>query len=290
MNAIIVKSRFKILSTSLCMIFLSACNNASYKEDVPMADVEVSEHYESVSNNEATEDLKTTLTSSAIPANLKIIKSSNSRYKVKHVKTALNQIKNMAQKRDAYISDLRFEDNKYQKEIRFTLKVPSSNFDTMMDSIGKVAEFIDYENITTQDVTEEYMDLQTRLNTKLEVKARYEAVLRKNAKTVEDILATEDKLRIIQEEIESVQGRLKYLSNKVSYSTMQIDLYETVDYKEEPGVYNKTFWSKTKEGLTFGWHFMESIVLGIIYVWPLLIIGFLTFFFIRYRILKAKKN
>ena len=80
-----------------------------------------------------------------------------------------------------------------------------------MDSINNSVEFIDYENITTKDVTEEYIDLESRLNTKLEVKQRYESILRKQAKTVKDILATEEKLQIIQEEIESVQGRLKYL-------------------------------------------------------------------------------
>lgn len=288
MSAILEKTKFKILIFILGITSVFACSNSNYKEEVPMSNVDLSEHFETVSDGELNDDMKTSMTSYLIPKDLKIIKSSNSRYKVKEVKRALDEIKIIAQKQDAYISDLRFENNKYQKEIRFTLKVPASNFDSLMDAVGKVAEFTDHENITTQDVTEEYIDLQARLKTKLEVKERYESILQKNAKTVEDILATEDKLGIIQEEIESAQGRLKYLTSKVAYSTMQIDLYETVEYKEEPGAYSKSFWAKTKEGLKFGWHFMESVVLGLIYVWPLLILGVLVFFFVRYRMRKAK--
>lgn len=49
-----------------------------------------------------------------------------------------------------------------------------------MDSINSVVEFVEFENITTKDVTEEYIDLETRLKTKQEVKQRYEDILCKN--------------------------------------------------------------------------------------------------------------
>lgn len=147
--------------------------------------------------------------------------------------------------------------------------------------------FVDYENITAQDVTEEYIDIQTRLKTKLEVKERYEHILRKNAKTVEDILLTEDKLRIIQEEIEAAQGRLKYLMSKVSYSTIQIDLYETVNYIKEPVSYQKTFGAKIKNGFSFGFKIIEYVFIGVIYMWSLLLILFSALFFVK---MKKRKN
>lgn len=279
MNANPLKSVFKIITISLFVMLLSACQNESYKENVSVADTAVSEEYEAVPS-------KTEPPTSTIPNNLKIIKSANARYKVKHVKVATKKIKQIALNFDAYISDLRFQNDLYRIENRFTVKVPQQHFDAMMDSISAIVEFVEYENITTQDVTEEYIDIETRLKTKLEVKQRYETILRQKAKTVEEILATEEKLRVIQEEIESEQGRLKYLTNKVAYSTIQIDLYETVDYKEEPTSYKKSFWSKTKEGLVFGWNFIETIVLGIIHIWPFIILGSLLFFVIKKRIKK----
>ncbi|TXG35271.1 DUF4349 domain-containing protein [Seonamhaeicola maritimus] len=289
MKAKPLKTLFKITLTFFMLIVIFSCQNTSkHNESVMLEEVEVAQDFESVSNQDSEKALKVGATTSSIPKNLKIIKSAKAKYKVKHVKKATNEIKQVAIKYGAYISDMRFENNLYQKANRFTIKIPQQHFDSFMDSISGVAEFIDYENITTQDVTEEYIDLQSRLNTKLEVKKRYESILRKKAITVEDILNTEDKIRIIQEEIEAAQGRLKYLSNKVSFSTIQIDLYETVDYKEEPVTYNKTFWTKSKNALSFGWELIENLLLGILHIWPLIITGTLLIIYIRKRLLLKK--
>jgi len=277
-----VKDAFKIIGLNILLLFsFSACNNAKpYKDNVSMESVAVKDSYKVINEQQKT--------GNQTSKDLKIIKSANVKYKVESVKNATNEIKKIALKYNAYISDLRFQNNLYQIQNRFTLKVPQKTFDIILDSIGAIATFIEYENISTEDVSEEYIDLKTRLVTKIEVKNRYESILRKNAKTVEEILATEDKLRIIQEEIESTKGKLNYLTNKVAYSTIQINLYEEVNYKEKPKAYHKTFWKKSKEGFTFGWKFLESIVLGIFYIWPLLLIGGILFFFIKKRFNKKK--
>ncbi len=76
------------------------------------------------------------------------------------------------------------------------------------------------------------------------------------------------------------------MTSKVAFSTIQIDLYETVEYKEEPEQYKKTFLSEIKTGFVSGWNILESFLVGIVHVWPLLVIGFLLFLFIRKRIRK----
>jgi len=287
MNTKQFKSVVKKVAISAMTVFVFACNGEAYKEDLAMEPVDVSEEFESTvygNSNKALQDNETPV--KEMYKDVKIIKSATAKYKVDDVKLATAEIKKIAVQYQAYISDLRFQNTLYQIENRFTVKVPQEHFDAMMDSIAGVVSFIEYENITTKDVTEEYVDLQSRLKTKLEVKARYEEVLRRNAKTVEDILLTEDKLRIIQEEIESAQGRLKYLTSKVAYSTIQIDLYETVEYVDEPTSYKKTFGDKSKNGFSFGWTMVESLVLFLIHVWPLLIGGILLVVFIRKRIKK----
>ena len=285
MKANSVKFMFKISMLFTFFILVVACQQDNYKESVAIDSVDVSEDYESIHEN--TNDVIGKPAQEGLPKQMtKIIKSANVRYKVKKVKVATKKIKQIAKQYNAYISDLRFQNDLYMIENRFTVKVPYEYFDIVMDSIGGVAEFVEYENITTKDVTEEYVDIQTRLKTKLEVKQRYESILRKNAKTVEDILATEERLRIIQEEIESAQGRLKYLTSKVAFSTIQIDLYETTDYKEKPVSYNKTFLSKAKNGLSFGWDIIETLVLGLMHIWPLIIIGVIAIVFFK----RQRKN
>ena len=277
--------RLKVLMLIVFTSFLLSCNS-NHKESLAVDNVELSEKHEAIAiegmDSETLSPSQETL-SQEIPKALKIIKSASVKYKVVEVKGASKRINKIVQQFNGYLSDQRFENNLYRKENRFTIKVPNQYFALLLDSIVNVAEFIDYENITTDDVTEEYVDLQSRLKTKLEVKQRYETILRKSAKTVKDILATEERLGIIQEEIEIVQGRLNFLSNKVSYSTIQVELYETVDYKEEPESYSRTFFSKVKEGFLYGWHLISSILLGMIYIWPILLIGFLIFFILKKR-------
>src|SRR5690606_18336536 len=91
----------------------------------------------------------------------------------------------------------------------------------------------DYIKVNAQDVTEEYYDLETRLKTKKEVEARYIEILKSKAKTVEEILIAEDKIRYLREEIEAVEGRLRLLKNKVGLSTIQIEIYQDAYFVKE---------------------------------------------------------
>lgn len=211
---------------------------------------------------------------------LKIIKEANCKIKVKDVEEATTLAKKIAAKYKGYVADERFTNTNYSKENRFTIRVPQNNFDTVLDSICKVAEFVEFKNISTIDVTEEYIDITSRLKTKFEVKQRYETILRNKAKTVEDVLLAEEKLSKLQEEIESAQGRLQYLSNKVAYSTIQLDIYETIIPKEHP--YTLGFLDKAKKGLSFGWSVIEVVTLCLFYIWPLLVLGILVFVYLKW--------
>lgn len=213
---------------------------------------------------------------------LKIIKEANCRIKVKDVEEATMLVKKMAAKHKGYVADERFTNTNYSKENRFTIRVPQNDFDVVLDSICEVSEFVEFKNISTIDVTEEFIDITSRLKTKFEVKQRYEAILRAKAKTVEDVLMTEEKLSKLQEEIEAAQGRLKYLGNKVTYSTIQLDIYEAVIPKEQPQGYTLGFLDKAKKGLSFGWSIVEFLTLSLFYIWPLLILGILVFVYFKW--------
>ena len=279
-----------LLIFSLGLIFVGC--NSNHRENLAVENVDISSEYDAVAmdapvgtSNES-EMVEPNANTIAVPENLKIIKSASLRYKVKDLQVASKNINLIISQFQGYISDQRAQNDLYQKENRLLIKVPTNNFTTIVDSLGSVAEFIDFENITSQDVTEEYIDIQSRLKTKLEIKERYETILRKNAKTVKDILDTEEKLGAIQQEIESAQGRINYLTNKVTYSTIELTIYETATYKEQPTTFQRSFLSKMKEGFSFGWNLIQQILLAIVYIWPLLIVGGVVVYFVRRRIKK----
>lgn len=161
-----------------------------------------------------------------------------------------------------------------------TLRVPSKSFDAMVDKISSIPGQIKSRNISTEDVGQEYYDIQARLKTRLQVQARYRELLNK-ANKVEDILRTEEALRVITEEIEAAQGRLQYLSNQVNYSTLTLTLFEIVPFKPDNVAPERSFLNRVGEALRQGGKGFASLVIGLVYLWPLWII--LVIFLLIYR-------
>ncbi|QTE21588.1 DUF4349 domain-containing protein [Polaribacter cellanae] len=271
-HQLVKKSAKKIFFTFILTLFI-ACSQHNLDNE------EITIHKNEVKSNNKKNNNSNTITLQ----NLKIIKSASSRYKVENVEQATAKIKSLATKFNGYISDLQFRNNTYAIENNFTIKIPQEHFDVVMDSIKNTVAFVEFENITTKDVTEEYIDLETRLKTKKEIKERYETILRKSAKTVKDILLTEEKLRIIQEEIEATFGRLKYLKSSISYSTIKINLYETVEYKKGFQNHKNGFWAKVKKGFSGGWDILSTLIIGFVTIWPILLIGIGVFLFFKKR-------
>ena len=242
-----------------CLILITSCKQPSVADD--------NFQYNSKSN------LLTNETYSTNRINLKVIKTAKTKYKVDDVKKATKEIKELARRYEGFISDLNFQNTLYVIENNFTIKIPKVHFDVFLDSMHNYISFIDFENISTRDVTEAYFDAEARLKTKCEVKNRYEDILRKKAKTVDEVLNTEEKLRIIQEEIEVTKGKLNYLKNKISFSTIDIELYQPVNFKEKPESYKKSFLSKTREGFVNGSNIISIILIGVVNIWPILILA-----------------
>ena len=203
---------------------------------------------------------------------LKIIRNATCKLKVDEVEQATVLARDIAFRYQGYISDERFANTRYSKGNRFTIKVPRQFFDEVLDSICALSTFIDHKTVTTKDVTEEYLDVNARLKTKLDVKERYEKILRLKANTVEELLETERQLGKLQEEIDGATGRLNYLSGKVAYSTIQIDMYETVILRKEPDPLKVTFGNQAKEAFSVGWNLVKNIALILFHIWPIIIV------------------
>jgi len=64
-------------------------------------------------------------------------------------------------------------------------------------------------------------------------------------------------------------------------STLTLSLYETVEYRETGATYTRGFGSKFVGSLAYGWDLVQDLVLGLVAIWPLLIIGGLGIWLIR---------
>lgn len=82
-------------------------------------------------------------------------------------------------------------------------------------------------------MTDQFIDLETRLANKREYLERYRELVKK-AVSVKEILEIEEKIRLLEEEIESVTGRLKYLGDQVDFSTLNLTSPNTRDLNTVP--------------------------------------------------------
>lgn len=202
-----------------------------------------------------------------------IIKTAEYRIQVKDVNKSAQQAQELAARYGGIVTNAELNNSSYEITNRMTIRVPVGRFDSLLNDLGQDALFTQYKRINSQDVTEEYVDISIRLQTKKEVRDRYVDILRNKAKTVEDVLKAEEQIRVIQEEIEAQEGRLRYLQSQVAMSTIHLELFQEIAYHPEPSVYHRSFGSKLLESLEDGWNLLQELVLLLIRIWPLLLIG-----------------
>lgn len=176
------------------------------------------------------------------------------------------------------------------KNYTLNLRIPSQRFDEFVSALessdyGTVTE----KNIGVEDVSVQFVDLEMRLASKRGYLERYRELLKKAA-TVKDVLEIEEQIRVIEEEIESAEARLRYLSDQVSYSSLQLTLSREEEYKFTPQT-GSNFWEQTKRALWGSWDVLKYFALGLIYIWPLALIAVGAVFLVQYlrRRRKAKR-
>jgi hypothetical protein len=113
------------------------------------------------------------------------------------------------------------------------------------------------------------MNLSTELYKKKYL-SRYQELLSK-AQNIKEILEIEEKIRGIEEELESTEGRLKYLNDLIDYSTLNLTLTKQKDFKFNP-THRDNFTERLKHSISKGWTIIIDFFLFLIKLWPFWII------------------
>ncbi|NNM24065.1 MAG: DUF4349 domain-containing protein [Flavobacteriaceae bacterium] len=214
----------------------------------------------------------------------KIIKNARLSFETKEPEATHLRIVELAKIHKGFIQN----DNSgksYNRLFRsMTVRVPTDQFQAFIDGVSEGVAYFDLKDISRQDVTEEFVDLEARLKAKRELEKRYLELLSK-AKNVKEMLEIERELSNIREEIEAKQGRLNYLESRVSLSTISIEFYKLTS---ETGV-TVSYGQKMKNALKGGWDGVSVFFLGILYLWPLFLLVIIVILVIR-RLLRRQKQ
>ena len=163
-----------------------------------------------------------------------------------------------------------------------SIRIPNQSFDAFINEISNGVAYFDKKEISSQDVTEQFVDIEARLKAKRTLENRYLQILNKASK-VSEILEIERELATIREEIEAKQGQLQYLQSKVSMSTVTIEMYT-----ENPSGSSATisYASKMGNAIKSGFNGISTFFIGILHIWPFILILAVVFFFVRRKIRK----
>lgn len=212
----------------------------------------------------------------------KIIKTGDIRFESNDLEETYNQLIIAVKKHHAIIQN-DTEGKDYSSVFRrLVVRVPSKNFDLFLADISKGVTYFDNKDISSQDVTEEYIDIDARLKAKKVLEARYLELLKK-ANKVSEMLEIEAQLSAIREEIEAKEGQLRYMQSQISMSTITIEFYKTV---ANEGGATISYGSKIWNAIKSGFNEISNFFITLLSIWPFLIILALIAHFIRKRLKK----
>jgi hypothetical protein len=272
-----------ILYTSIVLLLVSCgrSNEEIYARDAAMlqsvndATSSRKSFATSKMKNEAAENSKQTTVTR------KLIKTGDVTFETSDLSATRKVILDLVNSYKGYVS----RDNQYKSDDRtsttIAVRIPAESFDLILEGIAKGVDKFDNKNVRISDVTEQFLDVSARLNTKKALEKKYLEILKK-AKTVREILDVERELAKVRGDIESSEGRLKYLQNQVSFSTLNITFYKKTTANE------LGFGSKIGEAFKQGFENIKAFLVSMIHIWPFIIILFLLIFFVKKRLKRTK--
>jgi hypothetical protein len=285
-------TRFVTL-TALVLMLLFSCGNMEEKSMAPSANEDVGTDAITAPVLASIIAIEEQGPGSSEPVHFKtpekIIKTADIAFRVDDYKKSRIEIEKIIRAAKAYIADENEQNTSYSISNNMTIRVLNNEFDALLEKLTDVAAEINSKNVNARDVTAQFVDVQARLKTKKEVEQRYVALLQK-ANKISEILEIEEKLRVIREEIEAKEGELKLLTDQVSYSTINLNFYQTHEFEpsSQPGFFNRM-----GSAMASGWKGLLEFSIVFMHAWPVWLIlgagGWLLYRYIK-RMIKGKPS
>jgi hypothetical protein len=126
-----------------------------------------------------------------------------------------------------YVADSNQWYSDEQLYANLTVRIPTESLEAFLEELEDLVIRVESQNVSSDDVTEEYVDLQARLRNLEATEEELRALLtevRENRSKAEDILAVHRELTSIRGQIESLEGRKKYLERMTALSTVHLQI------------------------------------------------------------------
>ena len=206
-----------------------------------------------------------------------VIRTAIVRALVQDVNVAETRVRELAEGRGGFVLSSEASGEDDQRTATVSFKVPAERFDETLSEVGKLALKVDSLRVEGQDVTDEYVDIESRLRNLRAVETRLLQFLN-DANRTEDALAVNAQLTDIQGQIEQAQGRIAYLKQSAALSTITVEFYAqpVISLLSEPSwVPSATARGALNDLISFGQALADVVIVAAVWapIWlPLLLL------------------
>jgi type II secretory pathway pseudopilin PulG len=211
----------------------------------------------------------------AVPASpRKIIYEAEIGLVVKKVADTETNLHTLLKQFDGYIAESNV-DRVEGEELtgRWKVRVPVNHFDSFVEQLARLG-VAETRRQTAQDVTEEFVDLEAQIANKKKLEERIVALLKDTSGKIKDVIEVERELARVRGEVEQMEGRLRYLTNRTDFTTVAISAREEENYVPPAA---PTFVDRIAQAWNMSLVAMrgvgEQLVVAAVYVFPWLAVA-----------------
>ena len=225
----------------------------------------------------------------------KFIRTADLKFKVKNVTQSTYAIENIANKFDGFVTytnlqsniidkfetkvsqDSTLETTHYNVENNITIRVPNKRLDTVIKSIAKQIDFLDYRIIKADDVSLKMLSNQLSQKRSNNNEKRIEKAIDTKAKKINDIIDAETNLANQKEQNDNSKLDNLSIQDQINFSTLTIQIYQHESVKQEMNANTKDYnYYKPNIGLRIldslktGWYVLLDVIVFFVEIWWLL--------------------
>jgi hypothetical protein len=185
-----------------------------------------------------------------------IIRTGQASLEVDSLELGIGAIRRLAGTLGGYVANASLQGGRDQiRQAMLEIKVPAERFDDLTAGLEPVGR-LEFVNVAAQDVGEEYVDLTARATNARRLEERLLDILATRTGKLQDVLSVEREVARVREEIERIDGRLRYLRTRASLSTLSVTVHEPPPIIANPGR------NPVAEAFREAWRNFVSVVAG----------------------------
>ncbi len=155
------------------------------------------------------------------PVSRLIIRTGQASIEVDSLESAMAELRRVVQRVGGFVADAAVQSGRNQiRSATLELKVPAARFDELTEAIAPIGR-LQFVNVGAEDVSEEFVDLTARVANGRRLEDRLVELLRTRTGRLQDVLSVERELARVREEIERMEGRLRFLKTSAQLSTLR---------------------------------------------------------------------